>query len=160
MIAFEDVRGLEAAIEQVSRGEFGTAYEAALAEPDPLRRAQAELYVRHHAGDLAGALASGERGLAATPDDAWLLERCAYIALTLRHAHKALEYARRLDLATARGADADRTRFAAAAQSALVEAQSLASSDAARRNALSRARVWVASALLGSLLLLFAATRR
>lgn len=160
MIDFAESRGLEAAIECVARGEFGEAYDAALAETDALRRAQAELYVRHHAGDLAGALASGERGLAVAPGDAWLLERCAYVALTLRRAPQALQHAQNLGDVLATGTDADRTRFGAAAESARSESKALMASDTAKGRALSRARALVAGVLLVTLVLAFVASRR
>lgn len=160
MITIEEPRGLEAAIEQVARGEFGAAYDAAMAEPDALRRAQGELYVRHHAGDLAGALASGERGLAIAPSDPWLLERCSEIALVLRRAPEAAGHARELERVLATGTAADRERFGAAAQRASAAAEELVSTDSAKQSALSRARTAVAGALLAIVVLAFAVARR
>jgi hypothetical protein len=160
VITFDEARGLDAAIECVVRGDFGAAYDAVEAEPDALRRAQAELYVRHHAGDLVGALASGERGLDVAPDDAWLLERCAFIALTLRRAPTAAEHALALDRVLRTAPEAERVRFGAAAESAKAEASALVATAEAKRGALTRARTLVGSVVLVALVLAWAAARR
>ncbi len=77
------------AIEAVRDGRFVEALLAAETEPDAARRAEAALFVRHHAGDLDGALlvaANARRDGVAT---AWLEEREAFVALSMRDADRA-----------------------------------------------------------------------
>ena len=64
-------------------GDLVEAYEVADGEADDRTRFQAQLFVRHHGGDLAGALSAGRAGLEVYPDDPWLLERSTAIALEL-----------------------------------------------------------------------------
>ncbi|MFT7486084.1 MAG: hypothetical protein ACI9F9_001937 [Candidatus Paceibacteria bacterium] len=74
---------MESAWQAVTEGQFRTALEFAQEEPDTLRRAQAELHVYHQAGALDQAFAAGLRGLQADPQNSWLLEQTAFVALTL-----------------------------------------------------------------------------
>lgn len=75
--------GLDAAVRLVGEGDFQAALVAARGESRSLERAQALLHVLHHAGALEEALQHGREGLAQHPRDQWLLDRCAYIALSL-----------------------------------------------------------------------------
>ncbi len=75
--------GLQAAVRLVGEGDYPAALEAASAESEPLARAQAELYVLHQGGDLRRALRVGLEGLEDHPDDLWLLDQTAYLALSL-----------------------------------------------------------------------------
>ena len=58
--------------------------------------ASLEVWVRHHAGDLAGAISLAEDSLAQAPQHAALLEQAAYISASLFHGAESLSYARRL----------------------------------------------------------------
>lgn len=80
--ATQDV-GLQAAVRLVGEGQFVEALSAARAEPDPLGRVQAELYVLHQGGALEEALRAGLGGLETGPNDVWLLGQSGYIALSL-----------------------------------------------------------------------------
>ena len=82
--ALQSAFGLPLAIDRARAGDFQAALAAAEAEPDPVRRAEASLYVRHQAGDLDGALAIGLHGAELAPWDEWLLDRTAFVALSLR----------------------------------------------------------------------------
>jgi hypothetical protein len=73
-------------VEAVRMGDFRRAQLLTERESDPLLHAQADCYLRHHAGDLDGAYAAARRGLAHVSGDPWLLDRATYIALTLRDA--------------------------------------------------------------------------
>lgn len=75
---------LDRAIALAREGRFPEASRAAESEPDPARRAEAMLHVRHHAGDLDGALRVAEDARGAGVASAWLLEREAFVALSLR----------------------------------------------------------------------------
>lgn len=74
---------LQRAVRLTGEGQLTPALAAARAGEDPLSRAQGELYVLHHAGALEAALEAGLAGLREAPGDTWLLERSAYIALSL-----------------------------------------------------------------------------
>jgi hypothetical protein len=77
-------RDLDRAIGLVREGKFTDALAAATSDPDPARRAQAEFYVRHHAGDLDGALGVAQAARAAGHGSAWLAEREVFVAVTVR----------------------------------------------------------------------------
>lgn len=107
--------GLNEAIARSQAGEFVEALAAARAEPDPIRNAQARLYVLYHGGDLSGALQAGLEGLIIEPRNPWLLENVCEIAISLRLCPMANECIDRLasSLAneeTARPAGVDRKK--------------------------------------------------
>lgn len=90
--------GFAAALRLVSEDRFAAALEAAALEPDPLARAQAHVHVRHHGGDLRGALSAALAGLEAAPSDPWLLEQGAFVAVSLNEGALAMTLAERLVL--------------------------------------------------------------
>ena len=55
-----------------------------------------EVWVRHHAGDLTGALELAERTLAEDPNHAGMLEQASYLSASLFRGADALRYADRL----------------------------------------------------------------
>ena len=140
---------LSRAVELVQAGELLSAYRAAASEPDPVRHAQAMLYVRHHAGDLTAALKAGLLGLETAPRDLWLLERTAYLALSLRDEGIAREMVSRLSGAVGAAplnvAEAD--RWATILSSLSSDEQLLAENARRRRMAATRSRA-IAGAVL------------
>lgn len=80
---------LTGAVEHVQGGRFVEALLAAESDPDPSRRAEAALYVRHHAGDLTGALHVARTARLTGISTPWLEERESFVALTLRDAEAA-----------------------------------------------------------------------
>jgi hypothetical protein len=128
---------LDAAIALAREGQFTEALLAADAEPDPVKRAQARLYVRHHAGDIEGALREVDDARARGAGSEWLDEREAYIALSLRDLERSRSALERL-----RGAGPD---LAAKVASYRAEADALDATLAARDRGVSHAR-WVALA--------------
>ena len=90
-----------------AEGELTQALDVASACTDPLERAQARLFVLHHAGDLAGALSAGLVGLRLVPTDPWLLERTTSLALDLGATDLALELVPRLEAIAAGQSDAE-----------------------------------------------------
>lgn len=79
----------ETAVASTNAGRFPEALLAAEAEVDPARRAEGLLYVRHHAGDLEGALRVAADARGAGVGSAWLAEREVYVALSIRDAVRA-----------------------------------------------------------------------
>jgi len=138
------------AIELAREGRFTDALFAAELEPDPARRAEALLYTRLHAGDLDGALRVARAARLAGPSSAWLEEREAYAALSVRDAVWARTA---LDALAARpeGLGVD---LAAAGARWRVELDALASTLADRDRAATRARTVT---ILGTLALSAAA---
>jgi hypothetical protein len=88
--------GMRRVVELARGGEFAAALAHAESFPNRTERAQSKLYVLHQAGDLTGAIRAGIEGLQAAPSDPWLLERVAYIALSLRALEIAREHVDRL----------------------------------------------------------------
>lgn len=82
---------------ELERGNPRAALAVADACTDPRLRAQAQLYVRHHSGDISGALEAGLMGLEEVPQDLWLLERSSSLALDLGATELALKLLPRLD---------------------------------------------------------------
>ncbi len=87
---------MQRAIRLTREGQLVAALEAVDSTRDELERAQARLFVLHHAGVLDEALEAGLRGLALSPDDPWLLERCTFIAVSLGLGELAMEKAKQL----------------------------------------------------------------
>ena len=96
----EDVRVATHIAEKDYDAALSVAFSAADGE-----KAVLETWVRHQAGDLAGALASARSGLLDAPEDLRLLEQAAYICGSLMLAEESLDYSERmLALGDSRGA--------------------------------------------------------
>ena len=143
--------GFEAALALVGEGRLPAALSAADAELDPVRRAQARLFVLHHAGDLSGALEAGQAGLEVT-EDPWLLERSTYIALSLRAAARAGELHARFEKAVAGAVQsaAEEGRMRALVEDYGRQCAELAAGERALEGALVRARVAILSVLIAA----------
>jgi hypothetical protein len=131
---------LQRAVRLTGEGDLSAALSAARSGQDPLTRAQGELYVLHHAGALESALQAGLRGLESAPKDPWLLERSAYIALSLGAGGLASGLSEELQAAVS---PAEWSRH----EWMLSEARSLESTRAAEADSLRRAQL--VSALMG-----------
>ena len=131
--------GFDAAVAAVGAGDFAEALAQAAREPDPLRRAQATVFARHHAGDVPGALDEARAALDLFPRDPWLLERAAELALTVREPGLAGRWLARAE----HEGGLDPARRSAYAE----QTRELAEVLARRDRALSRAR-WTASLAL------------
>lgn len=136
--------GLQAAVRLVGEGSFAAALAAAQAEEEPLARAQAELYVLHQGGSLPRALRVGLGGLEGHPDDTWLLDQTAYLALSLGIGSLAEELYLRLEPLSS-------VESWSHYEPLLLEARALEAQRAATDTALSRSR----SAVIAGLLALF-----
>lgn len=139
--AFASDDGLQRAIALVRSGDARAALTAAEAEPDELKRLQAEVYVRNQAGDLEGALLAAERGSRAHPADPWLAERCVSIALSLKRAHAAHVAIARLESAAQNEVEPERTRWLNALRAARTELDAIDQSVRDRNDADSRASI-------------------
>ena len=131
---------LQRAVRLTGEGDLSEALSAARSGEDLLSRAQGELYVLHHAGALEPALQAGLRGLEAAPGDPWLLERSAYIALSLGAGRLAAELSEELQAAVP---PEDWARH----EWMLSEARSLEGTRAAEESSLRRAQL--VSSLVG-----------
>jgi hypothetical protein len=135
--------GMQAAVDAVHRGDFAAAERAADAEPQSLPRHQARVYVRHQAGDLDGALEEVESGARAFPTDAWLQDRRAYIALTMRRARIAEDAVNALERTLSSASTAEAQRWSSAAAGYRTELTDLRRMLSARDRCETRA-IWVA----------------
>ncbi|MCB9916534.1 MAG: hypothetical protein H6828_15520 [Planctomycetes bacterium] len=144
---------LAAAVRLAQEGRFVEALARARSAPEPLARAQAELYVWHHAGALDQALAAGRRGLAVAPADAWLLQNSAYVALSLGAGDEAQRLVGELERAL------PAEEFTAHAWMR-AEADDLVRQRASERAALTRARAVSAAVGLAALVALLLGARR
>ena len=79
----------------VKGGMYTEAVAASREDPGPGGRAL-EVWVRHHAGDLTGALELAQVSLAEEPDHAEMLEQASYLSASLFRGADALRYADRL----------------------------------------------------------------
>ena len=149
--------GFDAAVRLVGEAQFSRAFAAAEAETDPLRRAQAKVHVLHHGGNLRGALAAALEGLETAPQDAWLLEQAAFVAVSVHEGPLALDLGRKLV------AELERTGSDGAAlvraRGLRDEAESALARSEERRSALGRARVVALALVLASLLAIAALMR-
>lgn len=135
--------GMQAAVDAVRAGDFAAAERAASAESDALLRHQARVYVRHQAGDLDGALAEVESAAHAFQKDAWLQDRRAYIALTMRRTRIALDAVTALESASLNAGTSEAQRWSSAARGYRTELADLRQTLAARDRSETRA-IWVA----------------
>lgn len=147
---------LDGAIAAARAGRFSEALLAAEAEPDPARRAEAALYVRHHAGDLEGALRVAAEARRAGVATAWLEDREAFVAISVRDT----ERARRALAALAARPEGGGEAFARAAEGYRAELAGLESTLAARDRGIGRARIVAGVAVLLALALLAASAVR
>jgi hypothetical protein len=102
------------------------------------------LYVRHHAGDLEGALRAAEEARRAGVSTAWLEEREAFVALSVRDVARARTALAAL-AARPEGGGADVAR---AAEGYREELTALERTHAARDRGIGRAQVVAGAALL------------
>ncbi|MBL8859525.1 MAG: hypothetical protein JNL28_13535 [Planctomycetes bacterium] len=124
--------GLQTAVERVAAHDFPGAWAAANAETDAQKRAEARVYVRHHSGDLEGALLEAEAASAAYAGDAWLAERALYIALSLGRVHSAERALPRLESALNATGTPNRDSLVAALERARPEVAALVANAQAR----------------------------
>jgi len=148
-----------ALVEQTQAGRLRAAQVQADALSDPLERAQGRLYVQYAAGDLAGALRAGLEGLEHAPDDPWLLERCATLALQLRASTLANDCAERLAAHVAQADAGVQAEWQPRLASVRAEAAALAARQRARDAAQARAH-WTLAVAGGCLLLALVAAAR
>jgi hypothetical protein len=141
---FKQLQALQAS------GELAQALNVASDCTDPLERAQARLFVLHHAGDLAGALSAGLMGLRVAPTDPWLLERTTTLALDLGATDLALELVPRFEAIAAGQSDAE--AWTQKADDLRTRTQARAVQGEQVRSALLRARIIAALAGLVTLL--------
>lgn len=134
--------GLDAAVEEAQAGRLVSALRAADSEIDPLRRAQARVFVLSRAGDLPGALQAAREGLTIRADDLWLLERICSLAVALRAAELARNsLARTIEaLASSSLPAADRSRWEALLSEYSTTVTELTNLAAAQADARRRAR--------------------
>ena len=145
--------GFDAALEAIGRGRFTEALVAAAQDSDPVRRRQAAVHTRHHAGDLRGALNEAAAGLAEVPGDPWLLEQAAFLAVSLNEGPRALVWAEELvQVVETRAGSDDVAR--ARARDLRDQAREAAERTIERGVALGRAKTVAGLGLLGALLAL------
>ena len=88
----------------VGDGQYSDALRVALEAPAE-ESVVLEVWTRHHAGDLAGALERAQEGLEEMPDHKGLLEQAAYLSASLYRGTESLNFAERLtQLGDPRGA--------------------------------------------------------
>lgn len=102
----------EAVLRAVQERRWSAAQTALQGLEPGLEREQARLYLHHHAGDLRGAWAQAQSGVAAYPQDEFLRGRAVELALSLHLGAKAQALAGGLDPA---GAEAPSRQAAQAA---------------------------------------------
>ncbi|MBL8863403.1 MAG: hypothetical protein JNK02_15535 [Planctomycetes bacterium] len=144
---------LERAVALAREGRFVEALAAAEAEPDTVRRAQAVFHVRHHAGDLDGALRTAALARTEGATSPWLEEREAYAALSVRdaaHARAALEA---LDARPDRGGEALASTARALWDELGALERALSARDAAARRAWGVAAAGLVALTVGAVLL-------
>ncbi len=133
-------------------GELGQALSEADRLSDPVLAAEWRCYLHLAGGDLPGALAAAEQGLALSPGHRGLLVNAASCALSLGIAEVAEGRARQLDQAVADAGDGASAQERERAGRFLIEARRLRERQLAGTRSLSRARR-VAAFGLGSVLL-------
>lgn len=146
-----------AAMQRVGEGRFDAAHVLIDGLDDPVERSQAQVFLRLRAGDLPGALHWATQGTLLAPDDLWLAERRASIAVSMG-AHKLAEravedYSEALLRAGAESSPASLV-------SLNDELERMRSAKSEREAALLRSRVTVLASLAALLGLLFKLTRK
>ncbi|MDZ4774258.1 MAG: hypothetical protein SGI72_14100 [Planctomycetota bacterium] len=131
---------LETAVQRTNAGDFRSAWSAASSAVDPLERAQAKVFVRQHAGDLAGALDEAQLGTRAALEDPWLAERTLAIAVSLSRAKAAANALSQLDALLLDPNVPNRGAYLEAASRVRSRVDALSTGARARDTAESRAR--------------------
>ncbi len=141
----------------VGEGRFQEAHQVIESLSGGVERAQAEVFLRLRAGDLPGALRWADRGAKTAPDDLWLAERRASIAISLgAHdlaARSVDEYAAALERS---GTDVSST----ALPGLIDEVDKIRAAEEKRDTALTRSRFTVLASLVALLGLLAKLARR
>lgn len=141
------------------RGEFAAAQERALAEPDPLTRSRALVWLHYRARDFVAARSAAETGLALAPQDLWLAERALASALWLRDPQGASRSLGRLEALLGAAPEERAAPFRGGLEEARASVARLRSDTEAARGARHRS-VGVAGVLLGGMVLLLAVLAR
>lgn len=140
--------GFQGVLAKVGESRYEDARRAASGLPEGVERSQALVYVHYQAGDLAGALGAARTGLLAHPEDAYLLEQAARLALDLGEPDMALGWTQELERLAVDGDGREKAGvLGAEARSGLLLREGTA-------KALGRARLAV---ILGALLALLGA---
>lgn len=147
LLAAAQGTALQQAVEESKAGRFLKAWDSAQRALTPVERAQAETFVRYHAGDLEGALQTAEAGLEQAGQDAYLRSTACEIALTLRATSKAAQHLKTWEWQVAGAADA-------ALSAARTGLQGLLEAESASRRAELRAKWMLAGGAIGSMLAL------
>lgn len=134
---------LQEAVRLTGEGAFTQALRAADRGADVVTIAQARLYVLHHAGALDEALEAGLLGLASAPEDTWLLDQCARLAMDLGASELATRLVSELSEALP-ASESERAR------SVLEDARALSDQRMAERSALRRSRIVTAALTLAA----------
>ena len=145
------------AMQWVGEGRFDEAHALIEALPQPVEQAQAQVFLRLRAGDLPGALHWATEGSMTDPDDLWLAERRASIAISMgAHAlaeRAVADYSAALVRTGSPSPAAPLVRLRG-------ELESMRSAKVEREAALLRSRVTVLASLAALLGLLFKLTRK
>ena len=145
------------AMQLVGDGRYREAHELIESLPSLVDRAQAQVFLRLRAGDLPGAMHWAEVGSEAAPDDLWLAERRASIAISMGAHERAVQAVGDFASALLR---AGTTETSAPLADLQQELEAMQSADEQRDSALFRSRATVFGSLTVLLGLLFKLTRK
>lgn len=145
------------AMNLVGEGSFLEAHELIETLPSLVDRAQAQVFLRLRAGDLPGAMHWAEVGTDAAPDDLWLAERRASIAISMGAHDRAVQAVEEFASALQRTGSSEASASLVGLQ---LELELMHAADEQRESALFRSRATVFGSLTVLLGLLFRLTRR